>query len=328
MNNLSHENGLETSPKHRWSTTLQKLRNRWRTAQVSQWGLAWRRLKKNKAAIVGLVIIGVIGVMALFDRQVAIYPPNCLVGLLPQCPSPDWQVRAPPSFPQHPFGTDFKGEDVYSQIVYGAKAAFLVGIGATAIAIGIAVLVGLVAGYFGGWVDNVLMRLTEIFLVLPFLLILIVFLRVFFTQFPGATGGLWIVILIIGIFSWAGAARIVRGEVLHVREYEYITASKQIGASGSRILFRHLFPNVLHVIIVLTTLQIAGSILTEAAVSFLGFGDPNSITWGQQLTNASTAVRQAWWEGAFPGIFVTLLVMGFNLLGNGLRDALDPRLRE
>ncbi len=306
---------------------LRRLRSRWRRGGVSQWGLAWRRFKKNKAAIAGVVIVGVIGVMALFDRQVALYPPNCLVGDSPQCPNPPFLPQAPLSF-QHPFGTDFKGEDVYSQIVYGAKAAFLVGIGATAIAIAIAVLIGLVAGYFGGWIDNVLMRLTEVFLVLPFLLILIVFLRVFATKFPTGTAGLWIIILIIGIFSWSGAARIIRGEVLHVREFEYVAASRQIGASGSRILFRHLFPNVLHVIIVLATLQVSASILTEAAVSFLGFGDTNSITWGQQLTNASSSVRQAWWVGAFPGIFVTLLVMGFNLLGNGLRDALDPRLRE
>jgi len=229
---------------------------------------------------------------------------------------------------KYPFGTDLQGRDVYSEIVYGARAAFLVGIGATAIAIVIAVLIGLVAGYSGGWIDNVLMRITEVFLVLPFLLILIVFLRVFFIRFPSGVGGLWIVILIIGMFSWSGAARIIRGEVLHVREFEYIAASRQIGSSGPRILFRHLFPNVLHIIIVLTTLQIAASILTEAAVSFLGFGDTNTITWGQQLTDASATVKEAWWAGAFPGIFITLLVMGFNLLGNGLRDALDPRLRE
>ncbi len=294
---------------------------------VSQWGLAWKRFRRNKAAIAGLAVVGVIGLMALFDRLFALYPSNCLVGLQLDCPTPSWQVRAEPSL-AHPFGTDFAGRDVYSQIIYGARAAFLVGIGATTLAIGLAVVIGLVAGYFGGWVDNVLMRFTEVFLVLPFLLILLVFLRVFFTVSPSAKGGLFIVIFIIGIFSWPGSARIIRGEALHVREYEFIEASRQIGASMTRILFRHLFPNVLHVIIVLATLQVANSILTEAAVSFLGFGDPNSVTWGQQLTNASSAVKQAWWEGTFPGIFITLLVMGFNLLGNGLRDALDPRLRE
>src|SRR6266581_1947987 len=294
---------------------------------VSQWALAWRRLKTNKVAIVGLGIVGIFIVMAAFDRLVALYPPQCLVGLSPSCPSPAYASNAPPSV-THPFGTDLAGYDVYSEIVYGSRAAFVIGLGASGLVMLIAISIGLVAGYFGGWVDNVLMRFTEVFLVLPFLLILLVFLRVFFTISPSAQGGLLIVILIIGVFSWPGAARIIRAEALHIREYEFVAASRQIGASGSRILFRHLLPNVLHIIIVLSTLQIAGSILTEAAVSFLGFGDTNSITWGQQLTNASSAVKQAWWEGTFPGVFITLLVMGFNLLGNGLRDALDPRLRE
>jgi len=307
------------------SLTSQRTRPR---GGVSQWALAWRRFKQNKAALAGLIIVGSFGVLAGFDRLFALYPPKCILGLNAQCPYPIlFPVRDPPS-PATPFGTDINGYDVYSQVIYGARAAFFVGLGATAIAIGIATLIGLVSGYYGGNVDNVLMRLTEVFLVLPFFLILLVFLKILFFVNPSATGGLLIVIVIIGVFSWPGAARIIRGEVLRVREYEFVEASRQIGASGRRILFRHLFPNVLHVIIVLTTLQIAGSILVEAAVSFLGFGDANSITWGQQLTKASEAVKEAWWEGTFPGIFVTLLVLGFNLLGNGLRDALDPRLRE
>jgi len=303
-----------------WQSTRQR-------ESVSQWALAWRRFRKNKAALAGLATVAFLGFLAAFDWLVAPYPPNCLVGLQAQCPTPSWQVRAPPSL-VHPFGTNNLGQDVYSQIVYGARAAFLVGFGVTVISMIIATLVGLAAGYYGGQVDNLLMRITEVFLVFPFILILLFFLRIFFTVSPTTTGGLWIVILIIGIFSWSGAARIIRGEVLRVREFEFIEASQQIGASVSRILFRHLLPNILHVIIVLSTLQIAGSILAEATVSFLGFGDPNTITWGQQLTRASEAVKQAWWEGAFPGVFITALVLGFNLLGNGLRDALDPRLGE
>jgi len=132
----------------------------------------------------------------------------------------------------------------------------------------------------------------------------------------------------IGIFSWAANARIIRGEVLRVKEQEYIEASRALGASKPRIIFKHILPNVLHTIIVLTTLMIATAILVEAGVSFLGFGDPNAITWGQQLQKASESIKEAWWEGVFPGVFITLLVLGFSLLGNGLRDALDPRLRE
>ncbi len=297
---------------------------------VSQWALAWRRFKKNRAAIAGLFIIGFIGFMAAFDRLVAPYPPSCIIGISSQCPGgglQSYRPNAPPSL-ANPFGIDSNGYDVYSQVVYGARAAFLVGMGVSAISMTIALLIALVAGYYGGIIDNVLMRFTEVFLVLPFLLILLVFLKVFFTFNTTATGGLLIVIFIIGILSWPGNARIMRGDILRVKEFEYIEASRQIGASGTRILFRHILPNVLHILIVLTTLQIAAAVLTEAGVSFLGFGDPNSPTWGREIALGAQSVNQAWWVGAFPGIFLTLLVMGFNLLGNGLRDALDPRLRE
>jgi ABC-type dipeptide/oligopeptide/nickel transport system permease subunit len=294
---------------------------------VSQWALAWRRLKTNKVAIVGLGIVGIFTVMAAFDRLVALYPPQCLVGLSPSCPSPAYASNTPPNS-AHPFGTDLAGYDVYSEIVYGTRAAFVIGLGASGLVMLIAISIGLVAGYFGGWIDNVLMRFTEVFLVIPFFLLLLVFLQVTIKLAPTATGGIWLVVFIIGAFSWPGAARIIRAEVLRVREFEYIAASRQIGASSFRILLRHLFPNVLHIVIVLATLQIAGSILTEAAVSFLGFGAPNSNTWGQQMYTSAGFIEQAWWGTLFPAMFVTLMVMGFNLLGNGLRDALDPRLRE
>ena len=289
---------------------------------VSQWNIAWRRFKKNKAALAGLIFIGAIVFMALFSPIIARYPPNYLASFLEE-----GRIRVPPSS-KYLFGTDYIGHDVFSQIVYGASSALYVGFGAAAIAMSLAVVVGLVSGYVGGLIDNLLMRITEVFLVIPFLLILLVFLRVVTTLAPSGAGGLSMVTLIIGLFSWAANARIIRGEVLRVKQYEFIEASKSLGASQSRIIFRHILPNVLHIVIVLATLQIATAILVEAGISFLGFGDPNSITWGQQLQGASEAVKEAWWEGVFPGIFVTLLVLGFSLFGNGLRDALDPRLRE
>ena len=289
---------------------------------VSQWNIAYRRFKKNKAALAGLIFIGVIVFLALFSPIIARYPPNYLASFLEE-----GKIRVPPSS-RYLFGTDYIGHDVFSQIVYGASSALFVGFGAAAIAMSLAVVVGLVSGYVGGLVDNILMRMTEIFLVIPFLLILLVFLRVITTLIPSGAGGLSMVTLMIGLFSWAANARIIRGEVLRVKQYEFIEASKSLGASRGRIILRHIFPNVLHVIIVLTTLQIATAILVEAGISFLGFGDPNSITWGQQLQGASEAVKEAWWEGVFPGFFITLLVLGFSLFGNGLRDALDPRLRE
>ncbi len=296
--------------------------NKLRPRGVSQWSIAWRRFKQNKAALVGLIFIGTIVFMALFSPIVARYPPNYLASFVEE-----GKIRVPPSS-RYFFGTDYIGHDVFSQIVYGASSALYVGFGAAAIAMSLAIVVGLVSGYYGGLLDNILMRITEIFLVIPFLLILLVFLQVMTKLAPSGVGGLAMVTIIIGMFSWAANARIIRGEVLRVRQYDYIEASKSLGASQSRIIFRHILPNVLHIVIVLTTLQIATAILVEAGVSFLGFGDPNSITWGQQLQGASEAVKEAWWEGVFPGLFITLLVLGFSLLGNGLRDALDPRLRE
>ena len=292
-----------------------------RSKGVSQWNIAWRRFKKNKAALAGAFIIGFIVFIAAFDFVIAPYPPNDISAFYER------ETRTPPSL-KHLFGTDYVGHDVFSQIIFGARSALYVGFGAALIAMSLAILVGLFSGYYGGLIDNLLMRITEIFLVIPFLLILLVFLQVINAVIPSGGGGLSIVTFMIGIFSWASNARIIRGEVLRIKESEFIEASKSLGASNRKIVFRHIFPNVLHTIIVLTTLMIAGAILVEAAVSFLGFGDPNAITWGQQLQKANEAVKEAWWEGVFPGFFITLLVLGFSLLGNGLRDALDPRLRE
>ncbi len=296
-----------------------KKRNR--SKGVSQWNIAWRRFKKNKAALAGALIVGFVIFLAAFDALIAPYSPNATPGFY------TGEARTPPSL-KYLFGTDYLGHDVFSQVVYGAKAALFVGFGSAAIAMSLAIVVGIVSGYYGGFVDNIMMRLTEIFLVIPFLLILLVFLRVISAVAPSGMGGLPTVMLMIGLFSWASNARIIRGEVLRVKESEFIEASKALGASRQRIMFKHIFPNVLHVIIVLTTLMIATAILVEAAVSFLGFGDAAAITWGQQLQKANEAVKEAWWEGVFPGLFITLLVLGFSLLGNGLRDALDPRLRE
>lgn len=291
-----------------------------RSKGVSQWNIAWRRFKKNRAALAGALIVGFVIFLAVFDALIAPFPPNATPGFY------TGEARNPPSL-KYLFGTDYIGKDVFSQVVYGARSALFVGFASAAIAMSLAVLVGLISGYYGGIIDNILMRITEIFLVIPFLLILLVFLKVI-TAISPSGGGLSMVVLMIGLFSWAADARIIRGEVLRVKESEFIDASKSLGASKRRIIFRHVFPNVLHIIIVLTTLMIATAILVEAAISFLGFGDAAAITWGQQLQKANEAVKEAWWEGVFPGLFITLLVLGFSLLGNGLRDALDPRLRE
>ena len=299
---------------------LQVQNEKTRSKGVSQWNIAWRRFKKNRAALAGALIVGFIVFLATFDALIAPFPPNATPGFY------TGETRNPPSL-KYLFGTDYVGKDVFSQVVFGSRAALFVGFGSAAIAMSLAVLVGLISGYYGGMIDNILMRISEVFLVIPFLLILLVFLKVINVISPSG-GGLSMVVLMIGLFSWAADARLIRGEVLRVKESTFVEASKSLGASKRRIVFRHIFPNVLHIIIVLTTLMIASAILVEAAISFLGFGDAAAITWGQQLQKANEAVKEAWWEGVFPGLFITLLVLGFSLLGNGLRDALDPRLRE
>ena len=244
---------------------------------------------------------------------------------------------ADPPSAKYPFGTSAIGTDVFSDVIHGSVWALYVGVLVTAITMGLAIVVGAIAGYFGKWVDNILMRITEIFLVFPSLLLILVFVRIFSLSAGAGSWqvlglslppGLTIVILILGIFNWASNARMVRGEFLRVRELEFVQAEKALGASNWRIIFRHVLPNILSSIIVVATLTIAYAILLEAAVSFLGFGDPNTITWGQILQENFSEMRTVWWAEVFPGLAILFSVFGFNLLGDGLSDALNPRLRE
>jgi len=289
---------------------------------MSMWGLAWERFKRNKVALAGLFIVGYMIFMALFASFIAPFGPFSTAyqrGELEGLP-PSWT---------HPFGTDLLGQDIFSRIVWGAQGELIVGFGAAALTMLISILVGMTAGYYGHYVDEFLMRFTEVFLVLPIFLVILVLMEVFTKLFPGGVSGLGVIILLLGIFGWPGNARIIRGEILQTREFDFIQASKCLGASGRRILFRHILPNVLYLVIVLTTLSVAGNILSEAGLSFLGFGAPNSITWGQMLADPEDEMLNGhWWAVIFPGVFISLLVLGLNLLGNGLRDALDPRLRE
>jgi len=295
------------------------LRNE-RRRGASQWAVAWRRLKRNKAALVGLFIVTLYALVAIFAEAIARYPPASVEPLF------EGSYRSPPSL-KYPFGTTSEGRDVFSDAVWGTRAAFLVGIGATSITMTIAILVGLTAGYFSGWVDNVLMRITEVFLVMPILLIILVLARV--AQVVVSAGmALYAIVLILGVFGWPGTARVIRAETLRVKEMEFIQAERCLGASSARILFRHILPNILPTIIVISTLTIASNILIEAAISFLGFGDPNSVTWGQLLNIGYINVVGEWWTEITVGFTLMLCTLGFNLLGDGLSDALNPRLRE
>lgn len=303
---------------------------------ASQWAVAWRRFKRNKAGIFGLIIVVVVFFVGIFGSFFAPYPAR---------PDPDayepfyrGDVRKPPSW-EYLFGTTPIGTDVFSDIIHGTKYTVYVGVLVTAITMALSIAVGAIAGFYGRWVDNILMRISEVFLVFPSLLLILVFVRVFtvsvgdpFLTIPMINiqipTGLTIVVLILGLFNWASNARMIRGEFLRIRELEFIEAERALGAGNIRIIFRHILPNLMSSVIVVSSLTIAYAILLEAAVSFLGFGDVNTITWGQILQENFSEMRIVWWAEVFPGIAVLLTVFGFNLLGDGLSDAMNPRLRD
>lgn len=227
----------------------------------------------------------------------------------------------PPSW-QYPLGTDDLGRDVLTRILYGARISLLVGFVAVGIATMIGIVVGALAGYYGRWIDAVMMRFVDIMLCFPtFFLILAV---IAFLE-----PSIWNIMIIIGLTSWMGVARLVRAEFLSLRERDFVQAARTLGASDSRIIFRHVLPNALSPVLVSATLGVAGAILTESALSFLGIGvQPPTPSWGNMLITGKQTLGTAWWMSAFPGLAILITVLGYNLLGEGIRDALDPRLKE
>ena len=231
------------------------------------------------------------------------------------------------------FGTDSNGRNVFNRIIYGGQITLFIGVMAVALEVTIGTLLGGFAAYYGGWVDAVIMRFTEAMLSIPQLFLLIVLAKFLGHNIPtidvlGRTfsGSVGIVILVIGLTSWMYLARIVRSNMLSLRELDYISASKSLGASNNRIFFTHLVPNTLGIIIVSATLGLAGAILTEAYVSFLGLGvQPPTATWGNMIGDAQSFMAQgAWWMWVYPSLFIVLVILSVNLMGDGLRDAFDP----
>lgn len=267
-------------------------------------------------------MIGAFVILALYGVFLAPYPPRGFECLYQGCTNlPPFQNWA------HPLGTEPSGIDVWSEISHGAAGDLYVGVVATFISVVIGIVVGAFAGYRGGIAGSLFLGLTQVFFVLPILIIILLFARIFL--FLVATGlGINLIVLALGIFGWPTIAFIARGEILRIRELEFVQASQALGASNSRILFRHIVPNMLSPIIVIASLAVAGNILTEVIVSFLGFGDATTSTWGNLLQDGFQYIRSSWWVSFFPGIAVVLCVLGFNLLGDGLSDALNPRLRE
>jgi peptide/nickel transport system permease protein len=208
-----------------------------------------------------------------------------------------------------------------SGIIYGARVSLVVGLAAAITSAAIGVVIGSISGFFGGWVDSFLMRLTELFTIIPRFFLAVVMVALF-----GNSIG-WL-IFVIGILSWPNIARVVRGEFLSLREREFVEAARALGFGNGHIIFSEILPNTISAVTVLASLQVAQAILLEAGLSFFGLGDPNLTSWGKLLNDSQRFLRQAWWMSVFPGTAILLSVLGFNLVGDGLNDALNPRLKE
>ena len=283
-----------------------------------QWSLFWRRFRKHRLAVVSVVVLCIIFVGAAAAPIVAPYDPNRNDLQLARFGEP-----AAPSV-SHPMGSDQLGRDILSRVIYGARVSLVVGFLATGVSIVFGTLVGAVAGYAGRWTDMLIMRLADILLAFPPLL----FLMAALSSVENKT--ITAIALIIAIISWMNVARLVRGEFLVLRAREYTEAARAIGASSSSIIFRELLPNAIGPIIVAASLGIPATILTESTLSFLGFGiQPPRASWGNMLQESFGEMRDygAWWMGVFPGLMIAITVLAFNFLGDGLRDALDPRSR-
>jgi peptide/nickel transport system permease protein len=277
----------------------------------SQWWLAWRQFRRHRLAILGATLFLVLCLSAVF-ASASPYDPN-RTSLLNRFD--------PPSL-AHPMGADDLGRDELTRVLIGGRMSLTVGALAMLISISVGTLIGAFAGYFGGPLDSVLMRLTELFLAFPQLFILILLAALFGTSF-------WTIVLVVGLLRWMPVARLVRAAFLQLKEREYVTAARALGASTSALMWRHILPNALSPVIVAATLGVAGAILTESTLSFLGLGiQLPTATWGNMLRAAQPQMTNAPWLAVFPGLCIFLTILSINYVGDGLRDALDPRKTE
>ncbi len=281
---------------------------------MTQWQLARKKFFQHKLAMTSLVILTIVFLAALFADVVAPYPFDA-----PNVPD---RSLAPTFEGWHIFGTDKIGRDYFSRTLFGTRTSMYVAFIVAGVSTVLGIIIGGVAGYYGGKTDNILMRITDLFLTLPFLAILLIL-----SSFLGA-GNPVRVAFILAFLLWTSLARIVRGEFLSLREKEFVEAAKVLGASDSRIIFRHILPNTVGPIIVNATLIVATAILIEAALSFLGFGiQPPFPALGKLISDGQDALTTQWWLAVFPGLTIVLIALCINFIGDGLRDALDPKQR-
>jgi len=272
--------------------------------------VVFRKLRKSTLAIVGLGIVLLMSLVAILSPVIS-----------PYSLGPSGSPMSPPSM-AHIFGTDILGRDMLTLVIFGARISMYVGLAAVLVEMVIGISVGMIAGYFGGIIDEILMRITDVVFSLPILMMLLVAVSMFEVRSINT------IILVMAVLEWPFMARVVRSGYLSLREETYVEAARSMGASNWRIMLRHILPNILSVIIVLATMDIPWFILYESTLTFLGFGDPMSSSWGVLLENGFPYMRNAWWMITIPGLTLLITSLGFNLLGDGLRDALDIKVRE
>jgi peptide/nickel transport system permease protein len=265
------------------------------------------RARLNRLGLLGVALVAFFVVMA-FSVPSLSFDPFATTNEALQAPS----VR-------HPMGTDDLGRDILSQLLWGSRVSLSVGSVAGVLATAVGVLVGAVSGYRGGWLDDLLMRVTEVFMILPRLLLAVVAVALI-----GA--GMWNTIFVIGGLAWPGMARLIRAEVMSLRSRDFVEAARSLGQPQWRIIAREILPNALPLVIVNASLEIGAAIILEAGLSFLGLGDPNRMSWGTILNNAQRFLEDAWWMSVFPGTAIFLTVLGFNFAGDALNDVLDPQM--
>ena len=272
----------------------------------------WRTFSRNRLAIAGGGVVVCLFLIAGLAPWLSAWDPN----------RPDMKLMLDAPSRTHPLGTDSLGRDVLARMLYGARVSLAVGFVSVGIATVVGVLLGAAAGYHGGPVDALIMRLVDLMLVFPrffLLLAVLAFLR----------PSIWTIMAVIGLTGWMGVARLVRAEFLTLREREFVVWSRSIGAGGFRIIWRHILPNAMAPVLVAMTLGVPAAILTESGLSFLGLGvQPPYATWGNILNEGKDAIELAWWLSLYPGLAILVTVLSYNLLGEGIRDALDPRLRQ
>jgi peptide/nickel transport system permease protein len=272
----------------------------------------WLRFKCHRLGLTGAMVVLLLFIVSLAAPVISPYDPSYI---------DIKSILEPPSY-EHPLGTDQLGRDVLSRIIWGGRISLMVGFVAVGIATVVGVFLGAMAGYYAGYVDTIIMRFVDIMLCFPtfFLILAVVALL---------EPSIWNIMVVIGATGWMGMARLIRAEILSVKERDYVLAARALGASHARIIWRHIIPNAMAPVLVAATLGVAAAILTESALSFLGIGvQPPTPSWGNILTAGKDSIEVAWWLSFYPGMAILITVLGYNLLGEGIRDAIDPRLRD